>query len=404
MDKLAGLIEERLEQLANSTRVDGEIWRAVYTKEDVIAKRLIKNWMENAGLAVYEDSIGNVFGKTGGDGKSVVLVGSHIDTVRNGGKYDGATGIVTAIYAVQQLIEEYGSPDLTIEVVALAEEEGSRYEFSYIGSKAITRKLIKKHLYEKDRNGITLYQAMRNAGYNPDKFQEAIRNDLNCFIELHIEQGPILEQMSAQVGIVENIVGIVSYNISIKGVQNHAGTTPIEMRKDPVYIAANFIGEATKKVRSISDTATITFSKLQSIPDMSNVISREVRFSIDIRDGASKELSEADNCVLQYLAHIEEQGYQVCIKRQCNEMPISLDPKIIAVIEDAAKEENMEAIRLNSGAGHDAQIFADVIPTGMIFIPSINGISHSPEEYTTLKGLESGLLVLKRTIKKLAWG
>ena len=242
-------IAKKLEILADRTIKNGEIWRAAYTDEDRKSKELIKEWMTDAGLLVYEDLMGNLFGRAQGETDEVILIGSHLDTVKNGGKYDGAAGIVTAITALEILLKNNKRPEKTIEVVALVEEEGSRYDLSYLGSKGITGKFNQKNLLDTDSEGITIFDAMCGAGYCPAELEKVKREDIKAFVELHVEQGPILHAEGIKIGVVESIVGIFSYEIKICGVQNHAGTTPMNMRKDPVSALASIIQEVTAEAQ-----------------------------------------------------------------------------------------------------------------------------------------------------------
>lgn len=389
--------------LAEETTINGEIWRASYTKEHSTAAQIIKNWMKEAGLSVYEDAVGNVFGRIEGNEETTVMTGSHIDTVKNGGKYDGAVGIVSAICAAEELLKEKGKPQKSIEVAALVEEEGSRFESSYIGSRAITGKLKREDLNEKDEKGISLEEAMRKAGYSPESFAKAKKENLAAFIELHVEQGPRLERRQKKIGIVSGIVGIYSYDIEIVGKQNHAGTTPMDMRLDPVAAAADFIIRLTEFAEEASDTATLTFGGINSQPGMSNVIAKKASLKLDFRDGVGGALEEIDCEVHKRAKELEKAGFEVNMHKRCNESPVLLSERIIDKIEEAAKKKNISYMKMNSGAGHDAQIFSEEVPTGMIFVQSHRGISHSPEEYTEADELLAGAEVLKEVLCSLAY-
>ncbi len=397
------LIEKRLNELSIHSCIKNGIWRAAYTNEYLNAKNLIRQWMSEEGLLTIEDAVGNVFGRVKGESPDTILVGSHLDTVKNGGKYDGATGIVTAITAVGELVEEYGKPKYSVDVVAFIEEEGSRFGLAFFGSKAMMGKLNIEDLYEKDTVDMTIEQSMKKAGYLPERFKEAKRNDILSFIELHIEQGPILHKNDINIGIVQNIVGCITHSIVITGEQNHAGTTPMECRKDPVVVAAKFIDEITIYAKIISNTATLTVGDIKTVPGMINVIAREVKLSIDLRDGNKENLIQINNFIIKTIEDIKKVGYGVCIDTQIFEMPIFLDLKLIKTIKEVTGELNVSSIFMNSGAGHDAQIISDSIPACMIFIPSLNGISHSKDEFTSVNNLECGFHVLKGVIKKLAW-
>lgn len=396
-------ITQYLESLARETLRNGEIWRAAYTEEYSSAGKLIKKWMSEAGFSVHEDSIGNIFGRIEGRDNKTVMTGSHLDTVKNGGIYDGAAGIITAITAAELLLREKGKPRKSIEVVALIEEEGSRFASSYIGSRGITGKLNPKDLKEKDCEGVTLYDAMKAAGYSPESFEKAKRNDLEAFIELHVEQGPRLEKEGKKIGVVRSIVGIYSYDIIISGEQNHAGTTPMNMRKDPVLAAAHFISEISKFSEECSDTATATFGSIKAEPGMSNVIAKSASLSLDFRDGSSSTMKSIEQKFLEEVDNLINKGFDVKVVKRCDEEPVDLAPEIISIIKESAEEKGFEYIQMNSGAGHDSQIFADFVPTGMIFIPSCKGISHSPKEYTSSGDLDVGAEILGEALYKLSY-
>lgn len=396
-------IQKRLDELAAQTTMDGGIWRAIYTEEDKKAKKLIKRYMEEAGLEVREDPVGNVFGRVEGISERVVLTGSHIDTVKNGGKYDGALGVVTAICVLGNLVRRGKRPAKTMEVVAFAEEEGSRYGLGYIGSRAVAGKLTEKDLLQKDESDITLKEAMTNAGYDSGKIGLAKRGDIDMYIELHIEQGPVLEQKKKQIGIVNNIVGLRVYRIEIKGEQNHAGTTPMGLRRDPVKAMVRFITEMDRTVGNVSETATITFGKIDAFPGMSNVVPERVEMLMDLRDADDKILDTVENEMTDRIKELEQTGYRITVDRMCSEPAVALSRQGIDKIRAAVKEKGFDYMEINSGAGHDAQIMAEHFPSCMIFIPSKGGVSHNPLEYSSLEDIEAGAEVLEKAISLLAW-
>lgn len=399
----ANWIQEKLDELAEKTTIDNEIWRAAYTEQDRIAKELVKSYMADAGLEVREDPVGNVYGRMKGPSEGVILTGSHIDTVKNGGKYDGALGVITAISVLKNLIQMGEKPRRTIEIVAFTEEEGSRFELGYIGSRAVAGKLTEKDLLLKDANHVSLNDAMISAGYDPKKIDLAIRDDIDMYIELHIEQGPVLEQQKKQIGIVQNIVGLRVYGIQIRGEQNHAGTTPMQYRKDPVKPMAELITKLNQTVENLSKTATLTFGNIVVLPGMSNVVPKSVDMLIDLRDGDNANLDAIESAIKDCLKSLENIGYGVTLNRICNEPAVQLSSLGINHIREAVIETGLEYMEISSGAGHDAQILADKIPSSMIFIPSKNGLSHTPLEYSSIKDIEAGAEVLEKTLMNLAW-
>lgn len=404
-NKVGAIVEERLNQIAASSN-NLSIWRPSYSESYAAAGSLIKQWLREDEFEVYEDAVGNIFGRYKGSESGTVLCGSHLDTVKNGGKYDGATGIITAILAARENFLRYGSPRKSIEVVALVEEEGSRFASSYIGSRSITGKLPVENLNETDSNGVTLCQAIKKAGfegYTVNGLSKAVKNDLTAYLELHVEQGPYLENKGLQIGVVTNIVGIYSYEITIIGQQNHAGTTPMTMRLDPILAATDFISSMTAYCKKISPSATFTVGSITAAPGLSNVIARKVSFTVDFRDGIKDTMDTIESEIYRKADCFKSNGYVFEIKKQCDENPAVLSPYIIDVIENVVKEMNKPYTKMNSGAGHDAQIFSDKVPTGMIFIPSHNGISHSPDEFTSKEDLASGTEVMAKVLYNLAY-
>ena len=403
MGNEAGLrIEEMLCQLADATRIDGEIWRAAYTPEDKTAKKILREWIEDLGLEYREDAIGNVYGRLPGTESGTVLTGSHLDTVKNGGKYDGALGVVTGLAALGYLKQLGFVPKHSLEVVGLMEEEGSRFPSGCQGSRAICGTLKEEDLEERSRDGVTLREALSAAGYPPAALKSAERDDIRAVVELHIEQGPVLESEQKQIGIVDSIVGIVNYELSIQGSQNHAGTTSMSLRHDPVVAAAEFITESTRQMMAQSPSATLTYGMLQAFPGMQNVIADRVNLSIDLRDGSDEKLLQDVAVLKRALESIERRGFQTRL-RQNDWLPSAqMDPNVIRVIERHCKEKHLAYKHMNSGAGHDSMIFGRYFPTAMIFVPSIGGISHNPAEATSAADIQTGFELLCDVLKELS--
>ena len=403
MGNEAGLrIEEMLCQLADATRIEGEIWRAAYTPEDKTAKKILREWIEELGLEYREDAIGNVYGRLPGTESGTVLTGSHLDTVRNGGKYDGALGVVTGVAALGYLKQSGFVPKHSLEVAGLMEEEGSRFPSGCQGSRAICGTLKEEDLEERSRDGVTLREALSAAGYPPAALKSAERDDIRAVVELHIEQGPVLESEQKQIGIVDSIVGIVNYELSIQGSQNHAGTTSMSLRHDPVVAAAEFITESTRQMMAQSPSATLTYGMLQAFPGMQNVIADRVNLSIDLRDGSDEKLLQDVAVLKRALESIERRGFQTRL-RQSDWLPSAqMDPNVIRVIERHCKENHLAYKHMNSGAGHDSMVFGKHFPTAMIFVPSIGGISHNPAEATSAADIQTGFELLCDVLKELS--
>ena len=403
MGNEAGLkIEDMLCQLADATRIDGEIWRAAYTTEDKIAKKILREWIEDMGLEYREDAIGNVYGRLPGTEPGTVLTGSHLDTVKNGGKYDGALGVVTGVAALGYLKQSGFVPKHSLEVVGLMEEEGSRFPSGCQGSRAICGTLKEEDLEERGRDGVTVREALVSAGYQPEALKSVKRDDIRAIVELHIEQGPVLESEQKQIGIVDNIVGIFNYELTIQGNQNHAGTTSMPLRHDPVVAAAEFITESTRQMMAQAPSATLTYGMLQVFPGMQNVIADRVNLTIDMRDGSEEALLQDEVILKCALESIENKGFQIrLIQNHCLKSA-KMDPKLIQVIERHCDEKHLAYKHMNSGAGHDSMVFGKHFPTAMIFVPSIGGISHNPAEATAAADIQTGFELLCDVLKELS--
>ncbi len=402
MDKHAKWVIEAIEAMAETAlKEDGEYWRSTYTREDDGAVALLKEFMKAKGMEVYSDSVGNLFGRIPGRNQEVVMTGSHRDTVRRGGKYDGMLGILTAIEAAGSLREEEGVPEKTVEVVAFCEEESSRFPTSYLGSRYLCGEFNEIELADQDAEGITLGEAMKRSGYLKEPLAGR-RTDLHRFVELHIEQGGVLEQKQKQIGIVTAIVGLFSGEVYFKGHQNHAGTTPMYMRKDPMPVAAEFIYRLNRWAMSHKYDLVCTVGKMNIKPGNANVIADEIMFTFDIRS-SNAELIEESAEILEELKEELEGQIEISIKVPCNEPPVALDEKGVAMMEAIAENRNYNYMKIVSGAGHDSQILAQTFPVNMIFVPSVEGISHNEKEFTREGDIEAGVHFLKDFLREAAW-
>ena len=371
-------------------------WRATYTPEDRKGLSLLENWMREKGFRVYYDNVGNLFGHIAGKHPEVILTGSHRDTVKDGGKYDGVLGVLSSLEAVASLVSELGQPEKSIEVVALCEEEGSRFMSGYIGSKAITGNL---NLKEEDESGIQLATALEENGYSG--VIAPPRTDIQRFVELHIEQGGVLESQEKQIGIVTAICGLLIGKLKIVGQQNHAGTTPMDLRVDPVVKGAGIITHLTKWAEAQENRMVCTFGNITVCPGNSNVIAESAEISFDIRSEDEKLLGEAKEILQNKLSEDSRFSYSTEILSE--DPPTKMDADGVAALEEIATRSDITHLKMVSGAGHDSQIFAPMIKTNMIFVPSEKGISHSPDEYTSEDDICAGYFVLKNYLKELAW-
>lgn len=402
MDKYAKWITEAVEEMAETAiKEDGEYWRGTYTREDDRAVALLKKYMETKGLEVYSDPVGNLFGRIQGKSQELVMTGSHRDTVRRGGKYDGMLGVLTAIEAVASLTEDLGRPEKTVEVAAFCEEESSRFPTSYLGSRYLCGEFSEAELDDRDTAGTTLGEAMKHSGYLKEPLKGK-RTDLQRFVELHIEQGGVLEQKQKQIGIVTAIVGLFSGEVYFKGHQNHAGTTPMYMRKDPMPVAAEFICRLNKWAMSHQYDLVCTVGRMDIEPGNANVIPDRIKITFDIRSTQAALIRESAE-VIENLKKELEGEIEISIVVPCDEPPVALDEEGLAVMERIAQKGGYHYMKITSGAGHDSQILAQKFQTNMIFVPSVEGISHNVKEFTRAEDIEAGVHFLRDFLREIAW-
>ena len=363
--------------------------------------------MEEIGLEARFDSVGNLFGRLPGTelGGTTILTGSHIDTVVEGGKYDGAYGIVASLLAVKKLKETYGAPKKTIEVVSLCEEEGSRFPFAFWGSRNIQGQYSLNHVREvKDSEGVSFLEAMREAGFAPELYTSPARKDIERFIEIHVEQGMVLERNKISLGIVSHIVGQRRFTIRILGENNHAGTTPMYSRKDAVAIASELITFLTEKAKKTDPQLVATVGKITVRPNMPNVVAGEMEFSLDIRHHQEEVLNGYCEEIFTYMeSKVKKAEMSINITKWMDIKPVALNMEMNHLIKHVAVEQNISFQDMVSGAGHDSQVFGSFCPTSLLFVPSQNGLSHSPKEFTSVEDLERGMEILSGVLYKLAY-
>lgn len=378
------------------------VTRLLYSPMWHRAQVALKQKMARAGLHSYFDGVGNLFGRLEGEEKDVILTGSHIDTVKNGGKYDGTYGVLASYIAVTRLAEQFGKPKKTIEVVSLCEEEGSRFPLAYWGSKNVVGTPPPINIYKAyDQDGVSLAEAMRHYGFSNDDL--AARTDIAHFVEVHVEQGIVLEQSKAQIGIVEHIVGQRRYYVTLKGQSNHAGATPMHLRHDPVVGAANVIAALTAAAEGVDDLRC-TVGQMDVLPNVPNVIAEQVTFSLDIRHYDCDVLDAFCTDMYEMIAiQAAKAELLYTVKKWVDDDPVALDTSLHEAIEQFSEAQHWQTMKMVSGAGHDAQIFATYCPTTLFFVPSYQGISHSPLEHTDVTDLENGIQLLMHLLYKLAY-
>lgn len=414
MEPLPAVVRaERMAQLvADLGRVGeqpgGGMVRFTYDDSWAQACGLVAEWMRLIGLEVRRDEVGNVFGRlqgTGSSGDRTILTGSHLDTVRNGGKYDGALGVLAGVAAVELLMETYGRPQRSIEVVGLCEEEGSRYSINFLGSRAMLGLLDPAELDTlRDEDGIVLSDAMRHVGLDPARAAAARRTDVDAFLELHIEQGRILHDEGVDVATVEAITGLLWLDVVVDGRADHAGTTPMDLRRDALQGAAAMTTAMTDLVVQEGWPAVLTTGKWEVVPGGANIVPGRVQFSVDLRHPDADVLRRLSGQVATVCREIAAaRGLGVQVEEEKYAAPAPLDPDLQERVAAAARRCGATCRSLVSGAGHDSQIWAPHVPTGMIFVPSVEGRSHCPEEFTGPQDCARGATVLAQVLRDLAY-
>jgi allantoate deiminase len=398
------LLGTYIEELGAIGETPEGMYRFQYDDAWQRARDSLLAWIGEAGLEGRVDAVGNVFGRLSGSGDGVILTGSHVDTVPSGGKYDGALGVVGGLAALAAL-RAHGTPTATLEVVALCEEESSRFPANFFGTRAMLG-LVAPGEPERllDRDGMTMAAAMRQAGLDPAAVAAAERHDLRAFLELHIEQGRVLADEGVDIGLVEVIPGIAWETITVHGRQDHAGATPMDLRKDALQAAAQMAREITVLVAQEGRPAVVTTGRWTVEPGQPSVVPGLARFSLDLRHPDLAVRDRLLDGVHRICAAVAERhGVEVDVIRDKDEEPATMDGRLLDVCRDAAERCGATWRRMPSGAGHDSQLMASRVPTAMVFVPSVEGRSHTPAEFTSLPDCVRGASVLATALHRLAY-
>lgn len=383
---------------------EGGISRPAWSPAHEEARGWLVERLRAAGLATRVDPVGNVFGRLG-DGEPVVLTGSHIDTVPHGGPLDGALGVLAGLECLRTIGGSGTRPARALEVAAFTDEEGRFYGF--FGSRALTGRLDEALAARlADPTGLPLAEAMRGAGFDLGRAAEAGREPrtLAAYVELHIEQGPWLEAEGVPIGVVEGIVGIRRRRLTFVGQPDHAGTTPMDRRRDAFFTAAEYATKSREAVvRGGAGRAVTTIGVVQVLPGVPNIVPARAALVQEIRDVDPAVLERLARRTLALARRVaKRRGLALEVEELMRAEPVRLSPAVQAAVEEAARALGLGTKRMPSGAGHDAQILAAVTRTGMIFIPSQGGRSHRPDEWSDWEAIERGANVLLGTLLRLA--
>lgn len=406
--ELKKVLKENIDALSSiGSDPTGGMTRLLYSDSWLEAQKYVQNQLEEEGLTSNFDEVGNLFGRVEGTKypEETIMTGSHIDTVVNGGTLDGQFGVISSYLAVRYLLETYGKPLRSLEVISMAEEEGSRFPTVFWGSKNFINEAKRSDVEEiVDSSGVKFVDEIHRHGFDFRDETKSLRNDIRSFVEIHIEQGSVLEKENLQIGVVNNIVGQRRYTVTLKGEANHAGTTPMNYRKDAVYGFAKISSKTLDRAYEVGDPLVATFGKVDPKPNTVNVVPGEVSFTFDCRHTDEKELQEFTTEFETLVKDVaRELGLEADINLWMDETPIPMDQKVVDKIKEAAEKEDVNYKVMHSGAGHDSQVIAPYYPTAMLFVPSIDGISHSLAESTDLDDLVVGVQVLARALFELAY-
>ncbi len=402
-------LARRLNELSHIGLTENQgLRRMAFSPEERKAKELVKHWMVEAGLSVREDGAGNVFGRLEGkESSSVIMSGSHVDSVPDGGHFDGPLGVLAALEVAQAWADTGFVPNKSYEVVIFSDEEGARFNGGLTGSRAMTGEIDLDHQKKlKDYNGSSFENVIQGDGLTSLGFLEAKRNlsEIEAYVEVHIEQGKRLEKENLPVGIVTGIAGPCWLNVSIVGEAGHAGNTPMNDRKDALTAASEFVLKVEQLPSKVSETAVATVGKLEVFPNGVNVIPGEVRLTVDIRD---IQATTRDKLVQL----IKDEALSVKTKHQVSLVidetyrisPVPVDVEMQSKAADAITEAlGIEPYYLPSGAGHDAMVVGRYVPMAMLFTQSKDGISHNPSEWSSLQDCVKTVHVLKKFVENLA--
>jgi len=394
---------ERCRELAKCTETPGGTTRLFLSAAMRECHRHMRAWMEAAGMTVTVDPAGNIRGMLGnGDEKAPrLLVASHLDTVPNAGAFDGVLGVVMGVGLVEEL---HGLPlPFAIEVIGFSEEEGVRYGAPFIGSRALTGTVDAELLARKDARGETVGDAIVEFGLDGGRIHEAaLKQTPLGYLEIHIEQGPVLEAENLAVGVVDAIAGQTRAEVKFSGEANHAGTTPMHLRHDALNAAAEWMLAVEAQARAI-DGLVATTGRVQATPGAVNVIAGEARVTLDVRhaeDEVRCGAVEAMQASAQRIA--KRRGVTAEWVARSEQVAVAMDERLTAMLEDAARETGAKSRRMTSGAGHDAMIVAPLMPAAMLFVRSPGGVSHHPEETVREEDVEQAMQVAVEFVKKLA--
>ncbi|EGQ21772.1 N-carbamoyl-L-amino-acid hydrolase [Sporosarcina newyorkensis 2681] len=402
-------LNERIQSLAEIGKIGlTGVCRLAHSLEDKEGVLQVKKWMDSIGLVTTIDHFGNLIGRMDGitNDEPVLMIGSHIDSQPYGGKYDGTLGVLGALEVLQTLREQNIEPKRPIVLVAFADEEGSRFNKGLFGVRGMLGKLEKGELDRRDKNGMTRREALIEFGCDPEKFHESVYDPakISAFLELHIEQGPVLEAKNEPIGIVTGISGPLWMTVKMEGIAGHAGSVPMGMRQDALVGAAKVIVKLNELAQEIPKAPTVsTVGSLQVFPDSRNIIPEKVTFTVDLRDIDEARRDKIECVLRQEIEKIaNEHGLTYTISEDTRSEPRFCNENILHIMKEESEKMGLTPPELMSGPFHDSLEMSYVCDYGMIFVRSKGGISHNPKEYSSPEDITLGAELLYKTVYRMA--
>lgn len=395
-------LKDSVEKFADFGRTKNNgVTRLALSEEDRLVRDYFRTCCEELGMTVSFDDLGNMYAfLLGTQNKPPLVIGSHLDTVKKGGRFDGVLGVLAGLEIVRTLVENNITPTIPIMLVDFTNEEGARFEPSMMASGILSGKFDKNTMFQKqDIDGVTFEEALEKIGYAGEESTRL--KEATAFLEMHIEQGPVLESEEVTIGIVECVVGMVCYELEVNGESDHAGTTPMGMRKDALFATNNLLTEIRNRLGGLNPELVFTMGRLNVFPNIHTVIPNKVVFTLEARHKDPAIMSQVEEIILQLSQTCDLEGCSMNTKKLWDRTTVWFDEAILKSMENAADGLGYSYKKIASGAGHDAQFIASYIPTAMLFVPSINGKSHCEEELTTWEDCEKGVNVLLETVMVL---
>jgi beta-ureidopropionase / N-carbamoyl-L-amino-acid hydrolase len=393
-------LKNTIETFADFGRTDKNgVTRLSLSDEDIRVRDYFRSCCEELGMTVTVDDMGTMYATLAGvQQKPPIVIGSHMDTVKKGGRFDGVLGVIAGLEVVRTLVDHEITPQIPVTVMNFTNEEGARFEPSMMASGVLSGKFDKAvMLAKKDPEGVTFQEALEASGYAGDA---AIRiQEATAYLELHIEQGPVLERENLSIGLVDCVVGMACYEIEVTGESDHAGTTPMEMRKDALFAATDLINELRTKLGALDSELVYTMGRMNVLPNIHTVIPNKVIFTVEARHKDMDVVREVE-AIIQSLPALQGEC-EVSKTKLWGRDTVWFDPKICTAVEKATESLGYSSKKMPSGAGHDAQFVASFLPSAMLFVPSVNGKSHCEEELTSYEDCEKGVNVVLETVLSL---